>query len=44
MKPKHTGTMPWDDIFDYKYYKISKARMRIFKIKLIKEKRRWDDG
>uniref|UniRef100_A0A6M3LS36 Uncharacterized protein n=1 Tax=viral metagenome TaxID=1070528 RepID=A0A6M3LS36_9ZZZZ len=35
MKPKHTENMPWDNLWDYKYYKISKVRMRMFKVKLM---------
>ena len=37
MKPKHTGNMPWDNLWDHKYYKISKVRMRTFTPLLYKE-------
>lgn len=38
LKSNHTGNMPWDDIFDYTYYKVSRPRMIKYKVKLVKEK------
>ena len=38
MKPKHTGHMPWDDTWDFRYYRVSQVRMIIKKVKIVEEK------
>ena len=29
--------IPWDNIFDYTYYRVSKVRMRMYRIKILKD-------
>ena len=40
MYTKHTGKMPWDDIWDFRYYRISRVkcvRYKIIKKEIIKK-------
>lgn len=36
---KHTMNMPWDDIWDFSYYRVTKVRMIIKRYKLISVRR-----
>ena len=35
MYTKQTGEMPWDKIWDFRYYKVSRVRCVKYKVKLI---------
>ena len=35
MQTKQTGEMPWDKIWDFRYYKVSRVKCVKYRVKLI---------